>query len=57
MIKIFQKIRYKLLKNNKTAEYLKYAIGEIVLMVIKILIALQLNLYKENSKENAVMKS
>jgi hypothetical protein len=45
------------MEKNKTAQYLKYAIGEIVLVVIGILIALQLNLYKENSKENKVMKS
>jgi hypothetical protein len=57
MIKFFRKIRYDLMKKNKTGKYLKYAVGEIVLVVIGILIALQLNLYKENSKENKVMKS
>jgi len=43
MIKFFRKIRKKLLAEGKTANYLKYAIGEIVLVVIGILIALQIN--------------
>ena len=53
MIKFFRKIRYDLMEKNKTGKYLKYAIGEIVLVVIGILIALQLNSWKEeiNAKE------
>lgn len=43
MIKFFRKIRYDLLDKNNTGRYLKYAIGEIVLVVIGILIALQIN--------------
>jgi len=43
MIKFFRKIRQDLLSEGKTAKYLKYAIGEIVLVVIGILIALQIN--------------
>ena len=43
MIKFFRKIRQNLLMENKTGKYLKYAIGEIVLVVIGILIALQIN--------------
>ena len=43
MIKFFRKIRYDLLGNNKTGKYFKYAIGEIVLVVIGILIALSIN--------------
>jgi len=43
MINIFRKIRQNLLSEGKTAKYLKYAIGEIVLVVIGILIALQVN--------------
>ena len=43
MIKFFRKIRQNLLLEGKTASYLKYAIGEIVLVVIGILIALQIN--------------
>ncbi len=43
MIKFFRKIRYDLMERNKTGKYLKYAIGEIVLVVIGILIALSIN--------------
>ncbi|MEP0133098.1 MAG: hypothetical protein ABJJ25_13950 [Eudoraea sp.] len=42
MIKFFSKIRYNLMNQNKTGKYLKYAIGEIVLVVIGILIALSI---------------
>ncbi len=54
MIKFFRKIRQNLLMENKTGKYLKYAIGEIVLVVIGILIALQINNWNENSKERYV---
>ena len=43
MIKFFRKIRQKLLIENKFSKYLIYAIGEIILVVIGILIALQIN--------------
>ena len=43
MIKFFRKIRQKLLSENKFSKYLLYAIGEIVLVVIGILIALWIN--------------
>ena len=43
MIKFFRKIRQNLLRDNKFSKYLLYAIGEIVLVVIGILIALQIN--------------
>ncbi|MBE9489470.1 MAG: hypothetical protein IMY67_04175 [Bacteroidetes bacterium] len=43
MIKFFRRIRQQLLNENKTRKYLKYAVGEIVLVVIGILIALQIN--------------
>ena len=49
MIKFFRKIRLNLLMENKTWKYLKYAIGEIVLVVIGILIVLQINNW--NSKK------
>jgi hypothetical protein len=42
MIKFFRHIRQTLIMENKTPKYLKYAIGEIVLVVIGILIALQI---------------
>jgi hypothetical protein len=50
MIKFFRKIRQNLLMENKTGKYFKYAIGEIVLVVIGILIALQINNWNEERK-------
>ena len=50
MIKFFRKIRYNLMETGKTGKYLKYAIGEIVLVVIGILIALQINNWNEQRK-------
>ncbi len=53
MIKFFRKIRQNLLSEGKTGKYLKYAIGEIILVVLGILIALQLNnLNDERKTEN-----
>ncbi len=64
MINIFRKIRYDLMGKNpagsgasKTGIYLKYAIGEIVLVVIGILIALQINIWNEKRKINNDIKS
>ena len=39
MIKFFRKIRQNMLNEGKTGKYFKYAIGEIMLVVIGILIA------------------
>ena len=47
MIKFFKNIRKTNLKEGKTANYLKYAIGEIVLVVIGILIALSINSWNQ----------
>ena len=52
MIKFFRKIRHKILTENKVSKYLLYAIGEIVLVVIGILIALQINNSNEQRKLN-----
>ena len=43
MIKFFGKLRHQLINEGKTSNYVKYAIGEIVLVVVGILIALQIN--------------
>jgi len=51
MIKLFKNIRKSLLLEGKTSKYLKYAIGEIVLVVIGILIALQINTWNDSKKE------
>ena len=50
MIKFFRKIRQDLLSKGKSGKYLKYAIGEIILVVIGILIALQINAWNEDYK-------
>jgi Family of unknown function (DUF6090) len=50
MIKFFRKIRQNLLMENKTGKYIKYAIGEILLVVIGILIALSINNWNEDRK-------
>ena len=54
MIKFFRSIRKKLLEQGKTINYFKYAIGEIVLVVIGILIALQINNWNELRKAKIV---
>ena len=51
MIKFFRSIRKSLLSENKFSRYLLYAIGEIVLVVIGILIALQINSWNEHRKQ------
>jgi len=51
MIKFFRKIRQNLLIENKTGKYLKYAIGEIVLVMIGILLALQVSDWNQDRKD------
>ena len=55
MIKFFRKIRQNLLMENKTGKYFKYAIGEIILVVIGILIALWINSTYNDYKEKKVV--
>lgn len=50
MLKFFRSIRKDILENGKTSNYFKYAIGEIVLVVIGILLALQINNWNERRK-------
>jgi hypothetical protein len=54
MIGFFRKIRKKLADDNKPVKYFRYAIGEIVLVVIGILIALQINTWNGRVKERSV---
>lgn len=56
MIKFFRNIRKSLLNEGKTSKYLKYAIGEIVLVVIGILIALQINNWNERRMDRILEK-
>ena len=57
MIKFFRRIRKKLADDNKPMKYLRYAIGEIVLVVIGILIALSINNWNEQRKNNIIVNS
>ena len=61
MIKFFRNIRQKLLSENRFSKYLVYAIGEIVLVVIGILIALGINNWNQerigDKKELDLLKS
>ncbi len=55
MIKFFRRIRYKLLIENRFTRYLLYAIGEIVLVVFGILIALEINNQNELRKNELIV--
>jgi len=57
MIIFFRKIRQQLLTENKFSKYLLYAIGEVVLVVIGILIALQLNTWRMEKKDRQIEKT
>jgi len=56
MLHFLRRIRKQLIESGKAREYAAYAIGEIVLVVIGILIALQLNNLNENRKNRAFEK-
>ena len=53
MFKFFRRIRFDFMEKNQTGKYLKYAVGEIVLVVIGILIALQINNWNEDRKNKS----
>ena len=57
MTKFFRKIREKLLTSGKVKNYLLYAVGEIILVVIGILIALQINNWNEEYKDSQLEQS
>lgn len=54
MIKFFRKIRHKLISENKFSKYVLYAVGEILLVVIGILIALQVNNWNQKRIERKI---
>ena len=61
MIKFFRHIRQNQLETGKTKKYLKYAIGEIILVVIGILIALSVNNWNQersiNEQNNVILQN
>ncbi|MBX2873037.1 MAG: hypothetical protein KTR30_13075 [Saprospiraceae bacterium] len=57
MLKFFRRIRRKLLDNGNLKNYLAYAVGEIVLVVIGILIALQFNNWNQANSDEAKLVS
>ncbi|HKK39704.1 MAG TPA: DUF6090 family protein [Cryomorphaceae bacterium] len=57
MIKFFRHIRKAIVKENRAWNYLLYSIGEIVLVVVGILIALQINIANENRKSRNIEKT
>ncbi len=56
MLKFFRRIRQNMINENKTGKYIKYAIGEIILVVVGILIALQINNWNEERKDHILEK-
>jgi hypothetical protein len=56
MFNFFRKIRQTLLLQGNTGQYLKYAIGEIALIVVGILIAVQINNWNQDRKEDKILK-
>ncbi len=57
MINFFRKTRKKMADDNKPMKYMRYAIGEIALVVIGILIAIQINNWNETNKIKKLEKS
>ena len=56
MVSFFRKIRHDLIAKSKFYKYLKYALGEIVLVVIGILIALQINNWNEENRKDVLFQ-
>ena len=56
MINFFRRVRRRLLSENKVTRYLIYALGEILLVLVGILLALQVNNWNENKKEDTDLR-
>ena len=56
MIRFFRTIRQRILMENKFNKYLLYAIGEILLVVVGILLALQIDTWNEQKKQQLVKR-
>ncbi|MBN3521033.1 hypothetical protein JYB62_13570 [Algoriphagus lutimaris] len=56
MLKFFRRLRHYYIENNKTGKYLKYAIGEILLVMIGILLALQVNTWNQERQNRKLEK-
>ena len=57
MLRFFRQIRHRLLIDNRFSKYLVYAVGEILLVVIGILIALQIDNWNEKRQEDDKIKA
>ncbi|TFG74389.1 MAG: hypothetical protein E4H26_08070, partial [Flavobacteriales bacterium] len=57
MIPFFRKIRKQFADDNKPLKYMRYAIGEVILVMIGILLALQVNNWNEERKKNTLEKA
>ncbi|MEL7249591.1 MAG: DUF6090 family protein [Bacteroidota bacterium] len=57
MIRFFREVKQRLLSENKVGSYLSYAIGEIILVVLGILIAIQVNNRNTNQQERKIESS
>ena len=57
MIKLFRSVRKLLISEGNFSKYIKYAVGEIVLVVIGILLALQINTWNEQRKKGLLKDS
>ena len=56
MIPFFRKLRKKMADDNRPLKYARYAVGEIILVVIGILIALYINNWNEERKDKELLK-
>ena len=57
MLRFFSKMRYRLAAENRVAKYLRYAVGEILLVVVGIVIALQINNWNTYKKDRQMEKN